>query len=271
MEIRIGSFEFTECWDHVLYKNLSNPPRITDWELQTIHDFIAYEAAYGRECAIQADDAVLEAIRAFEGRARAGRVPVPDLITECTACPGFKGCLTDMVCHTSPAESAVAILDCGSLLSPVKARGVPARMLCAEARNAARDPEDYFEYIMFAWGNCQAGDRLVMERKLKRFPNEEDLSLHLAPGVRFFFDYPRLIRHPAAVFDGVLPLKIRDEVVLADWVKAIIVPESEKPLVKGHVPASLVDRVFYVKHEHEDIWAWAEKVYRFVKALNGTD
>ena len=79
-----------------------------------------------------------------------------------------------------------------------------------EARNAAHDPEDYFEYIMFAWGNCQAGDRLVMERKLKRFPNEEDLSVNFTPGVRFFFDYEKLKQHPEAVFEGVLPLKIKE-------------------------------------------------------------
>lgn len=46
----------------------------------------------------------------------------------------------------------------------------------SEQRNAANDPADYFEYIMFALGNCQAGDRLVIERELGRFPNEEDLS-----------------------------------------------------------------------------------------------
>ena len=33
MLIRIGQFDFTECWDGVLYKNLSNYPEITDWEI----------------------------------------------------------------------------------------------------------------------------------------------------------------------------------------------------------------------------------------------
>ena len=36
--------------------------------------------------------------------------------------------------------------------------------LMNENRNAANDPGDYFEYIMLAWGNCQGGYRLVMER-----------------------------------------------------------------------------------------------------------
>lgn len=44
---------------------------------------------------------------------------------------------------------------------------------------AANDPEDYFDYVMFAWGNCQASDRLVMKRKLGRFPDENGLKLHM--------------------------------------------------------------------------------------------
>ena len=41
MQIKIGTFEYTECWDGVLYKALSDPPHITDWEMQTVADFIA--------------------------------------------------------------------------------------------------------------------------------------------------------------------------------------------------------------------------------------
>lgn len=86
-----------------------------------------------------------------------------------------------------------------------------------EKRNAAKDPADYFEYIMLAWGNCQAGDRLVMERALGRFPNEEDLSAGFHPGVRFYFRYEQLLKHPKAVCDGVLPVKVKDEIILEDW------------------------------------------------------
>ena len=55
--------------------------------------------------------------------------------------------------------------------------GKTLQQLMNESRNAANDPADYFEYIMFSWGNCQAGDRLVMERALGRFPDDEDLSV----------------------------------------------------------------------------------------------
>lgn len=267
MQIKIGTFEYTECWDGVLYKALSDPPHITDWEMQTVADFIAYERANGRTCTIEADEPVRAALEAFLAQPDRPRVPTPEKITECTACPRYRGCLTDLVCHTSPAESAVKILRCGALRSPVRARGISAEALRAEARNAANDPADYFDYILFSWGNCQAGDRLVMERKLGRFPDERDLSVDFTPGVRFFFRYDKLLSHPGMVRDGVLPLRIRDELTLRDWVHAIIVPEQEQSAVQPFVPAELAERVFYLPHEGEDIWRWAEKVYEFARTL----
>ena len=53
MLIKIGSFEFTEVWDGVLYKKLSDYPNITDWELRTIIEFAEYEEKNGRKCTIE--------------------------------------------------------------------------------------------------------------------------------------------------------------------------------------------------------------------------
>ena len=146
MIIKIGKFEYTECWDGVLYKKLSDYPNITDWEIQTISDFINYEAKYGRAYPIEAEESILKTIDKYISEARHDHhIPTPEKITECTACPTYKGCMTDLDCHTSPIENAVKILKCGSLLSPVRARGIPAAQLKAEARNAANDPEDYFD------------------------------------------------------------------------------------------------------------------------------
>ena len=57
-------------------------------------------------------------------------------------------------------RKAISILKCGSLLSAVNARKLPDTVLQKEDRNAANDPTDFFHYVMFSWGNCQAGDRL---------------------------------------------------------------------------------------------------------------
>lgn len=263
MQIKIGSFEFTEVWDGVLYKNLSQYPYFSDWEKRNIIEFVEYEASHGRKCQIECENAdVLEEVElALNNRESYRNIPRPALITECTACPARKGCVTEYVCHTTSPENAQKILECGSLLSAVKARKVSVEELMAESRNAANDPADYFEYIMLAWGNCQAGDRLVMERKLGRFPDESDLSVHFTPGVRFYFRYEDLVEHPGCTFDGVLPMKIKDEIVLKDWLYAMVVPVG----VELDVPDDLKDRTIYIENDCRDIWEWSEKVYQAIE------
>lgn len=267
MLIKICNFEFTEVWDGILYKKLSQYPAISDWEKRNIIEFVEYEASHGRECKIECEnaDVLAEVNQALQNRETYRHAPRPALITECTACPVRKGCVTEFVCHTTSAENAVKILQCGSLLSAIKARKVPLEELMAESRNAANDPADYFEYIMLAWGNCQAGDRLVMERKLGRFPDESDLSVHFTPGVRFYFRYEDLVEHPGCTFDGVLPMKIKDEIILKDWLYAMIIPEELREMIGPAIPEELADRVIYVANDGKDIWDWPEMVYRLIE------
>ena len=272
MLIKIGKFDITECWDGVYYKKLSRYPNITTWEIQNVLDFIKYETANGRECRIEAEEDIVDKIEKYRSSYENGiRVSPPEKIEECTACPKYKGCLTDFVCHTTSLDNAIKILDSGKLLSPVLARNLSAAELARESKNAANDPEDYFDYIMFAWGNCQAGDRLVMERKLGRFPNDEDLSKWFTPGVRFFFSYDKLVRHPDATFEGVLPLKVKNRIVLKDWVWAIVVPTNYKSAFEAHVPSDLKSKVHYLKNDCADIWEWSEKVYEYAKSLRQTN
>ena len=268
MLIKIGDFEFTEVWDGVLYKKLARYPAISDWEKRNIIEFVEYEASYGRDCTVECENAdILEAVsQALQNRETYRNVPRPPLITECTACPVRKGCVTEFVCHTTSAENAQKILSCGSLLSAVRARGISVEELMAESRNAAKDPADYFEYIMLAWGNCQAGDRLVMERRLGRFPDEQDLSGGFMPGVRFYFRYEELVKHPGRVFDGVLPMKIRDEIRLKDWLCWLVIPAG----VELEVPEYLRSRTLVIENDCRDIWDWSEKVYRAIEKAGGT-
>ena len=139
MLIKIGGFEFTAVWDGVLYKNLSSYPQITDWEKRNIIEFVEYEASHGRECTIECEDAgiLAEVKNALQNRETYRNVPRPVLLTECTACPVRKGCVTEFVCHTTSVENAVKILICGSLLSAIKARKISVEELMAESRNAA--------------------------------------------------------------------------------------------------------------------------------------
>ena len=269
MIIKVGNFEFTEVWDGILYKKLSHYPDISDWEIRTLIEFTDYEKMYGRECVIECDNSDLrnKISEGLNNRSFYSLAARPGLITECTACPYRKGCETEYVCHTTSVENAVKIFECGRLLSAIKARGVPVQQLMNESRNAANDPADYFEYIMFSWGNCQAGDRLVMERSLGKFPSDEDLSIHFQPGIRYYFKYEELAKHPKRIFDGVLPMKVKDEIILSDWVYRIIVPLAEKRKVEGCIPDNLKERIIYVDNDCSDIWEWSEKVYKIIEMV----
>lgn len=267
MLIKIGDFEYTEVWDGVFYKKLSHYPAVSDWEIRTILEFIAYEKKYGRTCTIECDNKntlqnILDGIQQKETYLSVSR---PKLLTECTACPYRKGCVTDYVCHTTSADNAIKIFQCGKLLSALNARNVSVETLMKEKRNAANNPADYFEYIMLSWGNCQAGDRLVMERSLGRFPNDHNLSSGFYPGVRFYFQYDQLASHPNAVFDGVLPMKVKDEIILADWIYRIVIPTRLKAVLETYIPDNLIDRILYVENDCKDIWEWSEKVYRAIE------
>ena len=252
-----------------MYKKLSDYPHITDWEIRNLIDFIEYESVNGRQCEIQCDNEELLKIinKKIMEKDKYVNVSRPALITECTACHYRRGCVTEYVCHTTSPDNAIKIFESGKLLSALNARKVPVEELMTEKRNAANDPADYFEYVMLAWGNCQAGDRLVMERKLGRFPDEEDLSVNFTPGVRFYFKYDKLVKHPQVVFDRVLPMKVKDEIVLKDWVEAIVIPTELREIIEVAVPKDLSERVIYVENDCKDIWEWSEKVYCIIENM----
>lgn len=268
MNVNIGKHEFSIIWDGIYYHTLSNYPNISEWELNGIIKFVDYESMHGRKVEIVSDNQeIIEKVNyALSNKNEFINVERPGKITECTACKQ-KGCITKYLCHTAPVENALSIIKSGSILSAVKARNISAEQLKLEPRNAAKDPTDYFEYLMLSWGNCQAGDRLVMERKLEREPNEEDLNRNFTPGVRFFFRYDELVKYPNAVFDGYHPLKIKDELTLEDNVFAIIIPELYREKFKSIITDDIKDRVYYMDSKNKDIWKWSENVYKFIDTL----
>lgn len=266
MKIHIGNHEFTELWDGVFYKALSDYPNVNDNEMKDIIDFANYEKINGRQCEIEADrEDILQYVRKeMLNPDKYKNVRRPEIIKECTACTARGGCMTDLVCHTAPLENAISILRCGSLLSAVNARGLPDTVLQKEKRNAAKDPADFFHYVMFSWGNCQAGDRLVMERKLGRSPTSDEMGEGFTPGVRFYFMYDDLDNHPQSVHDGFLPIKVKNAVKPDEYVYRIIVPAEYKEQILDVLPEGLSDRTFCLSHDKLDVWQWSEKVYSFV-------
>lgn len=268
MKLDIRNHEYSIIWDGVYYHALSDYPKISDWELKGIILFMEYEKQHGRNTEIVSDNQeILKKINyALNNRNYYRQASRPNIITECTSCKQ-KGCITRFVCHTASIENAISIFKCGSLMSAVKARNLSSEELSLESRNAAKDPIDYFDYLMLSWGNCPAGDRLIMERKLKRDPNEEDLSTAFTPGIRFYFEYDKIVKHPNVVFDGYHPIKIRDKLVLDKNIYAIIIPLEYKSKIELFVPLGVSEKVFYIENDCKDIWEWSDKVYCFVSKL----
>jgi hypothetical protein len=191
-------------------------------------------------------------------------VSVPKKITECTAC-NQKGCLTDFLCHTASIDNAKSIFNCDKILSAVKASKKTGTELVKEARNAANDPPDFFDYIMFSWGNCQAGDRLIMERTLGRNPNEMDLSTDFIPSVRFYFEYQEIIKNNDYTNDGYHPAKIKNELLLSNNLYCCIIPEHNKNDFKNIIPNNIENKIYYIENDCKDIYDWSEKVYNFIQ------
>ena len=271
MTVNIADHGGPILWEGVYDFALSDYPNISDWELRKLIKFIEYEKVHNRETEIVCEDKdIREAVNHALANPEAFlQAPKPSIITYsvCTECRQ-KGCLTDYLCHATGIESAKAIFKCGKLLSTVKVRGMTGEDLAAE-REASHakgfnDPPDYYEYIMFSWGNCFIGDKIVMEKLLGRYPDEYDLSSGFKPGVRFYFTYDAIISHKNVAEDGSHPAKVKDELSLNDYLHCCIIPASERPEFENIIPASLADRVFYIENDCKNIWEWCEKVYTTV-------
>jgi len=219
----------------------------TPRDLNDLDEFCLYELFHGRSVPLwiehpEVGDVVAGSVRRFFGR---GPVPLDSFIpeamasqrqrtlalppvrklTRCRFCLD-EGCMTDLACHATSIEAAAMILKAGRILSASRARQLPGEILSTEPRNAARDPADYFDYIMFSAGNCPAVDKLVYERIVGRVPSWEEFAENFQPAVRFFFRVPDLIAHPGFCSDGYHTVKIRDELDLDPFLAALVVPEE---------------------------------------------
>ena len=278
MTVNIANHGGSIVWEGVYYFALSDYPNISDWELRNLILFLDYEKMHDRKTEITCEDKnILQAVsHAINNPSQYITASKPHLITVpvCTKCKKG-GCLTDYLCHTTEIKNAKSIFKCGKLLSAVKARRKTGEELAKESRNAAKDTPDYFDYIMFTWGNCFAGDNLVMERLINHgtdgdeliSPNEHDLSAGLKSGVRYYFKYDDIINHVDCIFDGHHPVKIKNELILYEYLHCCIIPKNNEEEFNHIIPPNLANRVFYIENDCTDVWEWSDKVYNHVISL----
>lgn len=238
MKLKICKNDFSLQWNGTYYFALVDYPEINSWELEKIAKFVAYEKMYNRKTQIECENPVLQSlicqyldnskvIYPFtpRGRKEAGTFNV------------YGECVTsDYLSHTCTVETAKEILKSGKLLSATKAFGLTGKQLVNDKRNAAGDPADYFDYVMFGWSNTTSGYRLAMERLLERNPTEVDLEEAFIPGVSFHFRYETIVNQKGYVFDGYHTAKVKDAVLLDLSLCVCIIPSQNKKEFEGIIP-----------------------------------
>ena len=260
MQVNIANHKATVIENGVYYFSLSNYPQITPLELKNLLHFIEYEKMHNRrtEIVCESESLMMTVNNAIVTPVIIVNMPLPDKIAGCDAC-SQKGCLTEFVYHATDIEATAKILSSGKLLSAVKAFGKTADELAYGKRDSLwNDPADFFEYIMFCWGNCVVGDYVVMSDT----PDSE-----FAPGIRLYFRYKDLLRHPGHVFDGYHCIKVKDEIVLSDYLYACIVPEQQKSKLERSVLPELVEKVHYLPQNGLGIYDWSKQIYNFMRRL----
>ncbi|MCL2253217.1 MAG: hypothetical protein FWC09_02120 [Lachnospiraceae bacterium] len=234
----------------VYYFVLSDYPHISTSELKNAVAFVRYEKKYGRETKIICEDentlqVVIDAT---------GNLDITDMPTE------------KFVYHATDATAAKKILSCGKLLSAIKVYGKTGDELAYNKRNSLwNDPADFFEYIMFCGGEQMTGDYVVLSENM---PSEDDLEKgNFNAGVRFYFRYEDVKKHPKHIHDGYHPIKVKDEVILSDYLYACIVPGQYKQELNNLILPELVSKVHFVPQNKNNLYNWNEKVCDFINKL----
>ncbi len=238
----------------VYYFNLSDFPSISTDELKLIIAFIQYEKANNRVTEIICDnEQLLQIIK--------NAVSNPETVDKIRLSE-----TADFVYHGTSIYSAKKILTSGKLLSAARVYGKTGEELAYEKRESLwNDPADFFEYIMFCNGDDMTGDYVVLSEK---FPNEVDFENgNFDAGIRFYFRSDEITRHPGHVFDGYHPVKVRDEILLSEYLFACIVPEQYKESISDIVLPELLPKVHCLKQIGMKLYEWNDKVYSFIKSI----
>lgn len=290
--VTIADYDFSISWrvgSKVALRHyqcaLGNYPEPSAWELRHLNEYLLYEIYHGRRIVIwcenvQTSKSISSSIPQFfqyenmglsefvKSKLATQPERVTDIPRELTHCKGCqeKKCITDLVCHVASVTTAGMILKSRLILSACKARNKSGQELALEQRNAAGDPPDYFDYVMFTFGNCIAGDRLVMERMLGTLPTQEELTTEFTPGVRFYFRYKDLLSHPRFRSDGYHYCKIKDMLELEPYLVVAIAPETASRELQQASSAKARKRLVFIDPATcIGLWSWSSRAYQVAK------
>jgi len=259
MKLDIGKHKVSVIEKGVYYFAPASYPGLSDLELKNLLAFISYEKTHGRQTEVVCEnDEILKKLdNALKNPDALNATPLPKKIGGCNVCL-HQGCLTEFVYHATDIQSTIEILSSGRLLSAARVSGKTGAELAHEKQDSLwNDPADFFEYIMFCWGNCVVGEYVVMSERNDRF----------IPGIRFYFRYNDLLRHPGHAFDGYHCIKVKNEILLSDYLHSCVVPECYKSELKRIAPPDLSAKLRYISWKGIDPVEWTKCVYDYVVGL----
>ena len=256
MILEIVNDSITKFKNGTYHFGLVEYPDMKEWEWNGIQAFICYEKKLGNDITILCDDEkILEKVNLFYNKINGTEYipPVDDAIEK-------------YVYHAAGLHAAQQIFASGKLLSATKVGGKTGEEIAEERRESGFvDPPDFYEYIMFGWGSHLVGDYVVLS---ENFPSEEDLSSgKFDAGVRFYIRYEDIIKHKGHTFDGYHPIKVKEEIILDDYLYACIVPEQYRQHLEPFIPENLISRVNYLTQRGLTLDEWNKKVVSFVSNI----
>jgi hypothetical protein len=256
MILEISNEGVTKLQNGVHHFVLSDYHNIQDWEWNNILAFISYEKALGQKLEVTCEDNDILSLVKNASNQIDGTEYIPPIAEA----------IEEFVYHATNVIAAQKILSSDRLLSATKAYGKTGEELSIERREIGwEDPADFYEYVMFGWGTHLVGDYVVLS---ENFPKEEDFKMgNFDAGVRFYIRYEDIIKHEGHTFDGYHPLKVKDEVILSDYLFACIVPEQYKKQIENCIPQELAKRVYYLPQRGLTLQDWNDKVVNFVRTI----
>ncbi|MGT2745216.1 phosphate ABC transporter ATPase [Streptococcus phocae subsp. phocae] len=272
MILNICQNDYSIQWDGIYHFALEDYPRIQPFELEKIALFLAYEKRHNRLTKLCCDNTtILTQINDYLQKYQATHPFTPSQkAVAATFDSDGQLVYSDYLSHTCTVSTAIAIFKTGSLLSAVKAFQLTGQELVNSSRNAAGDPVDYFDYVMFGWSNTTSGYRLAMERLLGRLPNQKELEDEFIPGVSFHYAYSQLIALDHYIFDGYHPAKIKHQVPL-ELMTACIIPKANALAFSKSIPKQLATNVHYLEYDGDGLVQWTQKVYRYLLSISQSD
>jgi len=242
--------------NHTYHLGLIEYPHIQEWEWNNILAFLCYEKSKGRAVEVVCENEDILSLVQDAAHNLKGTEYIPP----------NESAIEEFVYHATDLNVAKKILSGGKLLSATKVYGKTGEEIAFERRESEwKAPEDFYEYIMFGWGTHLVGDYVVLSEK---FPGEEELQKgDFDAGVRFYFKYEDIIKHKGHVFDGYHPIKVKEEVILSEYLFACIVPEQYKEQIGGCIPENISQKVHYLSQKGISLQEWNDKVVKYVKRL----